>query len=121
MLMFKSSRNKQEKGLGLVIYAMILALVAVVVIAVLTLLGTINGSLSDVGGGGGVAAPSLTWGTDNFYNEAEVCNASGVPSGGTVYLWTENASMQNGDAFYWTRSSTAPVSGYHLMSTTVCP
>ena len=119
--MFRSSRDKQEKGLGLVVYALILALVTAVVFAILMLFGTINDNPSDVGGGGGVAAPSLSWGTDNYYNEAEVCNAAGVPSGGTVYLWTENASMQNGDAFYWTGSSTAPVSGYHLMSTSVCP
>ena len=119
--MFKSSRNKQEKGLGMVVYALILASVAGVVIAVLMLFGTNNGSLSNIDGKGGVASSSLTWGTDNIYNMAEMCNIAGVPSGGMVYLWTENASMQNGDAFYWTGSSTAPVSGYYLMSTNVCP
>jgi pilus assembly protein Flp/PilA len=62
--MFKLNRNKNEKGQGLVEYALILVLVAIVVIAVLMLLGpiiggvfsTINDSLSGVGGG--VAAAS---------------------------------------------------------------
>jgi pilus assembly protein Flp/PilA len=62
--MFKTKGNKKEKGQGLVEYALILVLVAIVVIAVLMLLGpiiggvfsTINDSLSGVGGGGGVAA-----------------------------------------------------------------
>jgi len=64
--MFKSNSkgNKKEKGQGLVEYALILVLVAIVVIAVLMLLGpiignvfsTINGSLLSFGGGGGGAA-----------------------------------------------------------------
>ena len=63
--MFKLNRRNKEKGQGLVEYALILVLVAIVVIAVLMLLGpiiggvfsTINDSLSGVGGiGGGVAA-----------------------------------------------------------------
>ena len=57
--MFKTKRNKKEEGQGLVEYALILVLVAIVVIAVLMLLGpiignvfsTINGSLSSFGGG----------------------------------------------------------------------
>lgn len=65
--MFKTSRNKQESGQGLVEYALILVLVAIVVIAVLMLLGpiignvfsTINSSLSSVSGGGAVAAPGI--------------------------------------------------------------
>jgi pilus assembly protein Flp/PilA len=59
--MFKTKRNKKEKGQGLVEYALILVLVAIVVIAVLMLLGpiignvfsTVNDSLSSVSGGGG--------------------------------------------------------------------
>ena len=62
--MFKSSRDRQEKGQGLVEYALILVLVAIVVIVVLMLLGpiignvfsTVNTSLSDVSGGGGGAS-----------------------------------------------------------------
>ena len=62
--MFKTKRNKKEKGQGLVEYALILVLVAIVVIAVLMLLGpiignvfsTINDSLSGVGSGGGAVA-----------------------------------------------------------------
>lgn len=63
--MFSSfSRKKNQKGQGLVEYALILVLVAIVVIAVLVFLGPIignmfgkvNSSLSGVGGGSGEAA-----------------------------------------------------------------
>ena len=65
--MFKTKGNKKEKGQGLVEYALILVLVAIVVIAVLMLLGpiignvfsTLNNSLSSVSGGGEVAAAGL--------------------------------------------------------------
>jgi len=64
-----SSPKKNEKGQGLVEYALILVLVAIVVIAALMILGPIignvfskiNSSMSGVGGSGGsavVAAPS---------------------------------------------------------------
>ncbi len=57
----KLSNRKQEKGQGLVEYALILVLVAIVVIAALMILGPIiggvfsdiNSSLSGVSGGGG--------------------------------------------------------------------
>ena len=47
MFMFKSNskKDKQEKGQGLVEYALILVLVAIVVIAVLMLLGPIIGNV----------------------------------------------------------------------------
>jgi hypothetical protein len=119
--MFRSSHNKDEKGLGLVNYVLILMLVfAVVVIGGVFIM--INGSHSGGGRGGGMAAASaLVWGIDDIYDKAEACSIAGVPSGGMIYLWTENASMQNGDVFYWTGSRTAPVPGYYLMSSTVCP
>jgi tetrahydromethanopterin S-methyltransferase subunit C len=117
--MIKSQHSKLEKGHGLIVVITTLTLLGLIIGGIFSI---INNSLSDVGGDGDVAAaPALLWGTDNIYNKAEVCNSAGVPSGGMVYLWTENASMQNGDAFYWTESSTAPVSGYYLMSSTVCP
>ena len=60
--------KKQEKGQGLVEYALILVLVAIVVIGALMILGpiignvfsTINSSLGDLGagGGGGASVPS---------------------------------------------------------------
>lgn len=58
---FKNLKKKQEKGQGLVEYALILVLVAIVVIAALMILGpiignvfsTINDSLSTVSSGGG--------------------------------------------------------------------
>jgi pilus assembly protein Flp/PilA len=57
----RSSNKKHEKGQGLVEYALILVLVAIVVIATLMILGPIignvfseiNSSLSGIGGGGG--------------------------------------------------------------------
>ena len=117
--MFKSHHSKLEKGHGLIAVITTLTLLGLILGGIVSI---INNSLSGVGGDDDVTtAPALLWGTDNIYNMAEMCNIAGVPSGGMVYLWTENASMQNGDAFYWTGSSTAPVSGYYLMSTNVCP
>ncbi|MCE9645897.1 MAG: Flp family type IVb pilin [Chloroflexi bacterium] len=60
----RSSNKKNEKGQGLVEYALILVLVAIVVIAALMILGPIignvfskiNSSLSGVGAGGSGAA-----------------------------------------------------------------
>ena len=128
-----SSKSKKEKGQGLVEYALILVLVAIVVIAALMVLGPIignvfskvNSSLSGAGAGGGslvsgVSAP-LTWGGDVFNNASEVCAAGGVSSGNTAYTWTANSSMSNGDTFYITGSSTAPASGYVLGGSTTCP
>ena len=115
--MFRSLHNEQEKGLGLVNYVLILMLV----VAIATL-GSVFITINDSHSGVGVAAaPALIWGIDDIHDKAKACSVVGVPSGGMIYLWTENVSMQNGDAFYWTGSSTAPVPGYYLMSTNVCP
>lgn len=66
--LFKNLKKKQEKGQGLVEYALILVLVAIVVIAALMILGpiignvfsTINSSLGGLGmGGGAPAGPAL--------------------------------------------------------------
>ena len=71
-MFLQSSKQKQEKGQGLVEYALILVLVAIVVIAALMVLGpiignvfsTINNSLSTVSTGGDVpdapAAPDCS-------------------------------------------------------------
>jgi|GEM_PF-1920368 len=70
--MFITSRNKKEKGQGLVEYALILVLVAIVVIAALMILGPIignvfskgNSSLSTVstgGTGGGTNSDTKSW------------------------------------------------------------
>jgi pilus assembly protein Flp/PilA len=62
----KSSRNKKQKGQGLVEYALILVLVAVVVIAVLLVMGPTIGNIftkinsgvaNQTGGGGGGNPP----------------------------------------------------------------
>ena len=64
---FKNLKNK-EKGQGLVEYALILVLVAIVVIGALMILGpiignvfsTINSSLGDLGGGSGGGSPIVS-------------------------------------------------------------
>jgi len=71
----KLSNQKQEKGQGLVEYALILVLVAIVVIAALMILGpiigntfsTVNNSLSTVNTGGGTSGVSVDCG---FYGSA---------------------------------------------------
>jgi pilus assembly protein Flp/PilA len=71
--MKKLSRNKKQKGQGLVEYALILVLVAIVVIAALMVLGPIignvfsgvNSSLSGIGGGdSATAAPHVITNAD---------------------------------------------------------
>lgn len=63
--MFSSLRSRREKGQGLVEYALVLVLVAVVVIAILTVLGPQIGNVFSqvtsglgVSGGGGAAQPA---------------------------------------------------------------
>lgn len=108
--MFKTKRNKKEKGQGLVEYALILVLVAIVVIAVLMLLGpiignvfsSINSSLSGATSGGGAPAapagpvgsdhPSYTKFAGNYGNTADAmstfCDHLGAPSGATVKVYS---------------------------------
>jgi Flp pilus assembly pilin Flp len=91
--MFSSYLNKRiKKGQGLVEYALILVLVAIIVIATLLVLGPkvgntfskVNSSLSGVGGAGGsapatqVAQPTQvpTW--KNCANEGGFCSFSGT-------------------------------------------
>ncbi len=89
------SNKKQEKGQGLVEYALILVLVAIVVIAALMILGPIignvfskvNSSLSTVSTGGGAAAPTpvpapvtLSY-TCPSSGMVDVKNMSGGPNG----------------------------------------
>ena len=118
--MVKFQHSKLEKGQGLNNYVLTLMLVVAVVIIGGVFI-TINDSHSGGGGKGEMAAAILVWGIDDIYDKAEACSVAGVPSGDMIYLWTENVSMQNGDVFYWTGSRTAPVPGYHLMNSTVCP
>lgn len=66
--MKSSSSKKHEKGQGLVEYALILVLVAIVVIGTLTILGpsignvfsSINNSITNAGGAAAAAAPAAT-------------------------------------------------------------
>lgn len=83
-----SSKLKKENGQGLVEYALILVLVAIVVIAALLILGpiignvfsTVNDSLSGVGGdqvaAPSTAAPDPTWTT--CASEGGHCSFSGT-------------------------------------------
>ena len=90
-MFLSSSKPMKENGQGLVEYALILVLVAIVVIAALLILGpgignvfsTVNDSLSGVGGGGGdqvaapsTAAPDPTWTT--CASEGGYCSFSGT-------------------------------------------
>ena len=67
-MFYYRSNQQQEKGQGLVEYALILVLVAIVVIVALSVLGPIiggvfsdvNGSLSGVSGGGSEAPQTVT-------------------------------------------------------------
>ena len=131
------SRSKNEKGQGLVEYAIILALVAIVVIGVMRILGPkigctfsgINASLpggsggsSTCGGAVSLGTGPLVYGTDVFYNNAQVCAAAGLSSGSTATFWGEHSTMNNGDNFYWTGSNTtAPEPGYVQGSSVTCP
>ncbi|MBL8077090.1 MAG: Flp family type IVb pilin [Anaerolineales bacterium] len=71
----KSSNKKHEKGQGLVEYALILVLVAIVVIGTLTILGpsignvfsSINNSITTAGSGGGGGGTLIDCG---FYGSA---------------------------------------------------
>jgi len=132
------SDSKQEKGQGLVEYAIILSLVAIAVIAVMRIMGpkvcntfdTVNNSLpggsgssgSNCGGGNTVGTGPLVYGTDVFSTNAQVCNAAGLSSGSTATFWGQYPTMNNGNAFYWTGSNTtAPVAGYTKGSSITCP
>ena len=79
--MFSSSSNsRKEKGQGLVEYALILVLVAIVVIAALMVLGpkiggifsTINGSLSGVSGG---SVSTASTGCSSVYSDGYAAGA----------------------------------------------
>jgi pilus assembly protein Flp/PilA len=129
--MFKTSHNKKEKGQGLVEYALILVLVAIVVIAVLMLLGpiignvfsTINGSLSSFSGGGGVAADpyaayaddimaSGTWNAQDAINQWCYGKPSGTPY--KHYYWGIGSNLLGG-------ANTSAPSNYYLYGTGSCP
>lgn len=92
----KSSNKKNEKGQGLVEYALILVLVAIVVIGTLTILGpsignvfsSINNSITNAGGGAAAApqpevAPTMTY--------QQWC----ASLGGTYHLNPQGLCVQN--------------------------
>jgi pilus assembly protein Flp/PilA len=129
--MYKTKRNKKEKGQGLVEYALILVLVAIVVIAVLMLLGpiiggvfsTINDSLSGVGGiGGGVAAAPAhsgywDWDGSDYQPLFDAMDAycAGKPSG------TQIGWALNGTNHYWVGDESQLPAGYSVYNRTACP
>ncbi len=101
--------DKKQQGQGLVEYALIMVLVAVVVIAVLTVLGpvvgnvftTINDSFGGGGGGDGgsdnVASSSSSAAPDTSGALAMLCEQDNLPSGAPVNITDPNGyNMQNG-------------------------
>jgi pilus assembly protein Flp/PilA len=131
--MFKTKRNKKEKGQGLVEYALILVLVAIVVIAVLMLLGpiignvfsSINSSLSGATSGGGAPAaaadPYAAYADDimasGTFNAQDAINqwCYGKPSGTPYkhYYWTIGSNLLGG-------VNTSAPSNYYLYGTGTC-
>jgi pilus assembly protein Flp/PilA len=133
--MFKTKGNKKEKGQGLVEYALILVLVAIVVIAVLMLLGpiignvfsTLNNSLSGIGGvGGGAPAAAAdpyaayaddimasgTWNAQNAIDQWCYGKPSGTPY--KHYYWAIGSNLLGG-------VNTSAPTNYYLYGTGTCP
>ncbi len=105
--------KKQQKAQGLVEYALILVLVAVVVIAVLTVLGpivgnvftTINDGLAVGGGGAGGASSSAvasSSSSSSFFDPnppglAQICQSEGKVTGDPVNITDPNGyNLNNG-------------------------
>jgi len=105
-----SKNKKNEKGQGLVEYALILVLVAIVVIAALMILGPIignvfskvNSSLSTVSSGGGAAAAAPANGNSQF------CGMAGLSSGQQYTLGPAGFYMNNGTTFLAQGTYTCP-------------
>lgn len=118
----RESRN--EKGQGLVEYALILVLVAIVVIAILLLLGpAVSGVFGEIVckiDQGGCSGPYI-YGTDVF-NAATMCAEVGLTgTGKTGYVWVEKLPPQNGDEFWLSTVGVAPPkTGFQIASSGPC-
>ena len=122
------SRIKSQKGQGLVEYALILVLVAIVVIGALMILGpiigntfsTVNKSLTNVGGtsGGAQNFGNAQWknGFDTATPINNYCASQGSGSGYNLY------SVNGGSYTYYIASGFPEVgSQYTFMDTGTCP
>jgi pilus assembly protein Flp/PilA len=122
-LVAKIRRSQNEEGQGLVEYALILVLVAIVVIAVMITLGpAISGVYGEVVcrlDTGGCAGPYI-YGTDIF-NEAQACAQVGLTTGATVYTYASRVPTQNGDEFWITSKKAPPKQGFQVGYTWTCP
>ena len=97
-----------EKGQGLVEYALILVLIAIVVIAALMVLGPIignvfsdiNSSLEGVGGGGGGGGTNWSAGNNSSTMNAQTCVAKTNPgqNPALTYYW---GNGPQGVGCYW--------------------
>ncbi len=116
--------SQNEKGQGLVEYALILVLVAIVVIAILLVLGpTVSGVFGEVVcklDQGGCAGPYV-WDADAF-TAAEACSKIGLTgTGKTGHIWAAQNPPQSGDEFWLSTVGVAPPkSGFQLVGGGPC-
>lgn len=109
----KIRQPQNEKGQGLVEYALILVLVAIVVIAVLLTLGpVVSGVYAQVicGLNGGQCIGPYTYGSD-VPTVAEACAMMKVNSGDPIYgFTTHQPAPHDGDEAWWSTSKAPPTS-----------
>ena len=121
--MNRNKGNKKQKGQGLVEYALILVLVAVVVVAALSLLGPqINGVFSRInaalisGGGGGsggagsgsnndliinFTCPTNQWYTVKDYSGTTMVPRAACTTPGSNFVWSfPNSAERTGKTWY---------------------
>jgi pilus assembly protein Flp/PilA len=107
----KIGQSPNEKGQGLVEYALILVLVAIVVIAVLLTLGpVVSGVYTQVicGLNGGTCAGPYYFNVDHP-SDAEACAALGLESGDEAYSFATHEPPADGDLIWWSTTSESPI------------
>jgi pilus assembly protein Flp/PilA len=116
---------QNEQGQGLVEYALILVLIAVVVIAVLLTLGP---AISDVytkavcGLQGGTCAGPYVWDTDIFLPLSDACAEVGLElnTGREIYVYGEKLPWEHDMEFWLTTKNEAPKPGFQYLFTVPC-
>jgi pilus assembly protein Flp/PilA len=125
--MFSFLSNNNEEGQGLVEYALILVLVAIVSIVALATMGkalckpyerTVNAL------GGSYLCEDVStdysWNVDVF-TPKETCDRMGAPSGIRVYVWAPK-NTQTGDTFYHsTDGENPPGEDFVVTEDFLCP
>jgi pilus assembly protein Flp/PilA len=118
---FSSSKSKKEKGQGLVEYALILTLVAVVVIAVLMALGPkISGIFSSINNSVSCTTTACPKNFGNSYN------VSAVTQNGAVSLYCTNEGSGTGYNIFsnngtYLANGSGSYAGWTFVSTGSCP